>query len=140
MRSINLFFSIILLSILTSCTNKVEDSWAETLRVHDEVMLKMQTNSEMEQKLTELIKRGNASTTSVLYTKIDTLQGALVVIEESNEAMMDWMATLQGPHKGDDVDSTLAYHAERTKAIIEIGVQMDNATQNAENILKSLEK
>jgi len=140
MRSISLFFAISLMALITSCTNEVEDSWAETLRVHDEVMLKMQDNSELEQKLTELIKRGNASTTSVLFTKIDTLEGALEVLAKSDEAMMDWMASIQEPHKGDDVDSTLTYHKELTISIIEIGVQMDDAALNAENILKSLEK
>ena len=140
MQKLRLLFAVIFITIISSCTNEVEDSWAETLRVHDVVMLQMQENNELEKKLTILIKKAEDAPTSILYTKVDTLQGALDQIVESNEAMMDWMASLNSPQRGDNVDSTLAYHEERKTAIIEVGIFMDEAATNANNILQSLEK
>jgi len=140
MRNLSLFLAIFSMAFLSSCTNEVQKSWEETLRVHDEVMLIMQENGEIEKKITELIKRGNASKNSVLYTKIDTLHGALNNLSAADEDMMDWMASLQKPQKDDDPATVLAYHKERQEAIVKIGNDMMLAAKQAEDIIKSLEK
>jgi hypothetical protein len=140
MRNLSLFLAIISMAFLSSCTNKVEKSWEETLRVHDEVMLIMQENGEVEKKLDVLIKRGNESENSVLHSKVDTLQGALDNLSAADEAMMDWMATLKKPQKGEDPNTVLAYHKELQESIVKIGNDMMVAAQKAEDIIKSLEK
>jgi hypothetical protein len=131
---------IITLFTFISCTDQKKESWSETMRVHDEVMLKMQENGEIESKLNELIQRGHADTNSVLFTKVDTLQMALDQLSKADEEMMDWMAAIRAPKKSDDVDSTLQYHAEQKAAIIEVGEHMDAARLHAEDLLHSLEK
>lgn len=140
MRNLSMFLAIFLASILSSCTNKVDKSWEKTLRVHDEVMLMMQENGEIEKKLNELIKLGNANEKSVLHSKIDTLQGALNNLSAADEEMMDWMATLKKPQKGEDPSTVLAYHKERQKTIIKVGDDMVLAAKQANALIKSLEK
>ena len=140
MRNLSLFLAIISMAFLSSCTNEVDKSWEETLRVHDEVMLIMQENGEIEKKLDELIKRGNTSENSVLHSKVDTLQGALDNLSDTDEAMMDWMATLKKPQKDEDPTTVLAYHKELQESIIKIGDDMMLASKQAEDIIKSLEK
>jgi len=140
MRKLSLIFAILSVAILSSCKNEVQESWEQTLRVHDEVMIIMQENGEIEKKLDVLIKRGKASENSVLHTKIDTLQGALNELSATDEAMMDWMATLQRPQKEANPEEALAYLKEREVAISKVGNDMMVAAQKAEDIIKSLEK
>ena len=140
MRKLSLIFAILSVAILSSCKNEVQESWEQTLRVHDEVMIIMQENGEIEKKLDVLIKRGKASENSVLHTKIDTLQGALNELSATDEAMMDWMATLQRPKKEANPEEALAYLKEREVAISKVGNDMMVAAQKAEDIIKSLEK
>lgn len=141
MRNINRIIALISIIIfLFSCTSKVTKSWEETMKVHDEVMLKMQENGELESKLNALIIRGKADSSTVLFTKVDTLQFALDQLSKADEEMMDWMAAIRAPLPDDNVDSTLAYHEEQQKEIIIVGNHMDEAATNAEKIIKSLEK
>lgn len=135
-----IFILVILSSLcLGSCTNQVKDSWDKTMHTHDEVMLKMQDNGDLQMQLNELIKTGKSDTNSILFTYTDTLQKAIDDLALADEEMMDWMAAIRSPKSGDDVDSTLNYHQEQSKAIIEIGNQMDLAATNAQNILSWIE-
>lgn len=140
MRKLSLFLAIFSVAIFSSCTNEVQKSWEETLRVHDEVMLIMQENGEVEKKINELIKRGNASENSVLSSKVDTLQGALDNLSAADEDMMDWMATLKKPQIGEDPTEVLAYHKGRQQEIIKVGDEMILAAKQADDIIKFLEK
>ena len=126
--------------VMISCQNPTTLKWEETMKVHDEVMLKMQVTSDLESKLDKLILHAEADTLTVLYTKIDQLKGAHLFLGEVNEEMMDWMASIQKPRKGDNQDSIINYLETEQKAIIEVGVHMDEAVNQAQNLLKSLEK
>ena len=125
---------------MLSCQNETTLKWEETMKIHDEVMLKMQETSDLESKLDELIIRAEKDSTTILFTKIDTLQAAHSVLGKVNEEMMDWMASIQKPKTGDDQDSIINYLNKEQKAIIEVGVNMDNAVIQAQEVLKSLEK
>jgi hypothetical protein len=130
----------ILLLFVSSCRNETEIKWEKTLKVHDVVMLKMQETGDMEAKLNQLISRAKLDSSTVLFSKIDTLQDAYKQLEVVDEEMMDWMASIQAPKSGDDKDSILLYLDQEEKAIIEVGVHMDNAVNHAEALIKSLEK
>lgn len=141
MLRIKLITSIIfLLFAVSSCKNETEIKWEKTLKVHDVVMLKMQETGEMESKLNQLITRAKSDSSTVLFTKLDTLQKAYNQLEVADEEMMDWMASIQKPRTGDDQDSIINYLNSEQKAIIEVGVNMDNAVIQAQEVLKSLEK
>lgn len=134
-------FSVLgMLFLMPSCQNETTLKWKETMKVHDEVMLKMQETSDLESKLDELIIRAKKDSTTLLFSKIDTLQAAHLVLGRVNEEMMDWMASIQKPRTGDDQDSIINYLNSEQKAIIEVGVNMDNAVIQAQEVLKSLEK
>ena len=132
--------SLIMLLAVSSCRNETEIKWEETLKVHDVVMLKMQETGDMEAKLNQLISRAKQDSTTVLFTKLDVLQEAYKQLEIADEEMMDWMASIQAPKSGDDKDSILLYLDQEEKAIIEVGVHMDDAVSQAEALIKSLEK
>jgi len=141
MRYFIFIFSILTVQIInSSCQNEEQTAWLKTMHTHDEVMLKMQENGELQTKLNELIARAERDSNSVLYTHLDTLKMAFDDLALSDEEMMDWMAAIQAPKQGDDKDSILLYLSEQEKAIIEVGVHMDQAANQAKNILKSLEK
>lgn len=141
MRYFIFIFSILTVQIISSsCQNEEEQAWLKTMHTHDEVMLKMQENGELQAKLNELIVRAERDSGSVLFTHLDTLKMAYDDLALSDEEMMDWMAAIQAPKQGDDTDSILQYLSEQEKAIIEVGVHMDQAANQAKNILKSLEK
>ena len=132
--------TIVMLLTISSCKNETENKWEKTLKVHDVVMLKMQETGEMEAKLNQLISRAKLDSSTVLFTKLNVLQEAYKQLEVADEEMMDWMASIQAPKSGDDKDSILLYLDQEEKAIIEVGVHMDNAVDNAEKLIKSLEK
>lgn len=141
MRYYILLFSILLIQTFnTSCQSEEEKAWMKTMHSHDEVMLKMQENGDLQSKLNELISRAQLDSNSILFSHMDTLQMAYNDLAASDEEMMDWMATIQSPRKGDDQDSILNYLSTQEQAIIEVGVHMDHAANQAKNILKSLEK
>ncbi len=141
MRGLGRIISVFSIAFLIfSCTSKVTKSWEETMIIHDEVMLKMQENGQLESKLNALITRAHEDSSSILFTKIDTLQFALDQLSLADDEMMDWMAAIRAPLPEDDVDSTLSYHKEQQEKIVEVGVHMDEAANQANDILKSLEK
>lgn len=141
MRYFIFIFSILTVQIISSsCQSEEEQAWLKTMHTHDEVMLKMQENGELQTQLDELILRAERDSGSVLFTHLDTLKMAYDDLALSDEEMMDWMAAIQAPKQGDDTDSILQYLSEQEKAIIEVGVHMDQAADQAKNILKSLEK
>ena len=131
---------IIITFTLVSCQNKTTQKWEETMRVHDEVMLKMEATGTLGLKINNLIEQTQkADSNAILFSKLDTLQSAYSKLELSEEEMMDWMASIQKPKKGDRQDSIIQYLEQEQKAIIEVGHHMDAAIENAELILNSLE-
>tara|TARA_R110002050_G_scaffold263065_1_gene403459 strand:+ start:19408 stop:19833 length:426 start_codon:yes stop_codon:yes gene_type:complete len=141
MRYFKFLLAIVLTAtVLISCQDKKGEKWEETMKVHDAVMLKMQETGEMQAKLNQLIMRAKQDSSTILYTKLDTLQIAFDALEKADVEMMDWMAHIQKPRKNDNQDSVLNYLEQEQQSITAVGVTMDNAVTQAENILKSLEK
>jgi hypothetical protein len=141
MRYFIILFSILTIQIInTSCQSEEEKAWLKTMHSHDDIMLKMQENGELQTKLNEIISRAKLDSNSILFNHIDTLQIAYNSLSISDEEMMDWMAAIQAPKKGDDKDSILNYLSAQEHAIILVGKHMDMAADQAKNILKSLEK
>lgn len=129
------------LIIFSSCQSEASKKWEETMKVHDEVMLKMQETGDAEMKLDQLITQAKrADSNTLIFSKIDTLQQAYLVLEKADEAMMDWMATIQKPKLADDQDSILNYLQNEQAAIIEVGILMDDAVNHANSLITSLEK
>ena len=137
----NKIITVIIITLtLVSCQNKTTQKWEETMRVHDEVMLKMEATGTLGLKINNLIEQTKkADSNTILFSKLDTLQSAYSKLELSEEEMMDWMASIQKPKKGDRQDSIIQYLEQEQKAIIEVGHHMDAAIENAELILNSLE-
>ena len=134
--------SLVLFSFfIYSCQSEAEKKWEETMKVHDEVMLKMQETGDMGAKINELVHRAQkADSNSVLFTHLSSLQSAYHQLELADEEMMDWMATIQKPQKNHNQDSIIQYLEDEQEAIVVVGHHMDEAIQNAESVLKSLEK
>lgn len=135
------FLNFILISLFTlSCTSKAEEKWAKTLKVHDDIMVKMQTNGQLEAKLNDLLIAAQKDTTTVLYAQSDQLKAALEDLIKADEEMMDWMANIKAPKKGMDMDSVVSALQVKEEEIIAVGEHMDRAATNAQAILNSLKK
>jgi hypothetical protein len=137
------FILTIILSstLLISCQDQASLKWEETMKVHDVVMLKMQKTGESGMKVNDLVSRAKlADSNSILFSKIDTLEKAYHQLELADEEMMDWMASIQKPQKGDPQKVTFQYLEKEQQAIIAVGHKMDAAIDHAEMVIKSLEK
>ena len=135
-------FSLITITFfLASCQSDVTLKWEDTMKVHDVVMLKMDETAEMSKKLSGLLEYGkNADSSSVLFQKQDTLKQAIEILEQADIEMMDWMANIQKPRKGDNQDSIIQYLEHEKAAILVVGDHMNAAIENAQGIISSLEK
>ncbi len=135
-------FSLMVISIfLISCKSEVTQKWEETMKIHDEVMLKMEYTSEMSRKISGLLEHGQkADSTSILFQNQDTLRQAIEILEQADIEMMDWMANIQKPRKGDDQDSIIQYLEDEKIAILVVGDHMNAAIKNAQGVISSLEK
>lgn len=142
MKKTTTYLSILFLAFQTiSCQSESEKAWETTMKVHDEVMVKMQENGPLESKYNELIKRAEvADTNSILYSKLDTLRFTLNILSISDEEMMDWMAAIQSPNTYQGDTDYLEYLNQEKENIIIVGEHMDLARTQAENLLISLEK
>lgn len=130
----------LLVFLITACQSKSEKKWAETMKVHDEVMLKMQETGDLEIRMIELISRAGKDSNSILFANIDTFQYAHDILDGVDEEMMDWMAHIKAPQTGDNQDSIIAYLEAEKLAIIKVGEHMDQAIKQTKDIIKSLEK
>ena len=142
MKKTTAYLSILVLSFyIISCQSESEQAWESTMKVHDEVMVKMQENGPVESKYNELIKRAEiADTNSVLYSKLDTLRFTLNNLSITDEEMMDWMAAIQSPNTYQGDSDYLEYLNQEKENIIIVGEHMDLARTRAEDLLTSLEK
>lgn len=142
MKKTTTYLSILFLVFHTiSCQSESEKAWETTMKVHDEVMVKMQENGPLESKYNELITRAEvADTNSILYSKLDTLRFTLNNLSISDEEMMDWMAAIQSPNTYQGDTDYLEYLNQEKENIIIVGEHMDLARTQAENLLISLEK
>lgn len=131
---------ILILILAISCTNHAEEQWAKTLKIHDEIMVKMQKNGEVESKLNELLKLAENDTNSILFSHSDTLKDALEGLIKADEEMMDWMANIKAPQKGMDMDSVVTALKLKEQEIILVGKHMDDAAEHANAVLNSLKK
>lgn len=130
-----------LITVFTiGCTNQAEEQWGKTLKIHDEIMVKMQENGKIESKLNELLKLAEKDTNSVIYPHSDTLKDALEDLIKADDEMMDWMANIKAPKKGMDMDSVVAALKVKEQEIIAVGKHMDDAASHANAVLNSLKK
>ena len=142
MNKIITYLSVLFLAFQTiSCQSESEKAWESTMKVHDEIMLKMQENGPIESKFNELIERAEvADTNTGLYSTLDTLKISLNKLSLADEEMMDWMAAIQSPATYQGDLEYLTYLNQEKENIITVGEHMDEARVHAENLLKSLEK
>ncbi len=142
--NLKIAFMSLLVLLVYSCTDaemeKRRKLGEEVLKVHDEIMLKMQANGELEEKIDLLMAAAEEDTASVLYQRMDEMKQIRLELDNADNAMMDWMANYQYPPDDMSQDSAMAYLNEQMAAIKDVGRQLDEAENKAEELLNSLQK
>ena len=145
MKTINILVLIYL--VMVSCTSSPENSSAaektfeEAIRIHDEVMPKMDKIESLKLKLKEM-KNSHPEDSTQIDSQIKKLDNA-------SEAMMMWMHELkiypqQSAEASDDghqmhnpqADTTYQVHVKQKEQIIIVQQSINTAIQQAEAILE----
>lgn len=117
-----------------------DQAWETTMTVHDEIMLQMDVNGQVESRIFKLIDKIEKEQNPDLLPKLDSLKEAAQMLEDAGNAMMDWMKNVRNPkfYKGDQ--DYVTYILGEKDAIIAVGLRMEEARLNGEAVLKSMEE
>lgn len=115
-----------------------QQTWDEVMKIHDEVMPKMNTMRE----LTKTLKTQWESNKSLDAATKDDISIAIQELESADEGMWDWMHNLQQLkplQESKTHDEIIDYLKEQQQSIILVREEWDNSMAKADGILKTLE-
>lgn len=115
--------------LLTSCKGtfksaKIEKSYNNVMKVHDEVMPEISTINRLKKKLRKLEVNG------------DEKLGLLKDLEDADEGMMSWMAEFKLDKDG-SVNDQLGYLKKEQLRIEIVSIKMKQSIQAAQKYLES---
>lgn len=105
----------------------------EVMAIHDEVMPKMDQIMRLKTALREKLEL--AKQQSAGKEKVDTLEQAILKLEEADEAMMQWMRDFQSQKDAADQQKAVQYYKEQKVAITQVKEKMLTAIQNGTEVL-----
>ncbi|WMN12956.1 hypothetical protein QYS49_35090 [Marivirga salinae] len=124
--------NLVLIAVLViSCESKekeVEKLKSETIAVHDEVMPKMDDIMKLKKSLRE--KKDSISTEGN-----QTIEELISSLEESDNAMMNWMRNYDPQMKDMSEDEKIDYLNDQKSSIEKVSKQMKNSISEAERYL-----
>jgi len=132
MKIIPIVSVLILAFLFFSCESKqkeVEKLKSETIAIHDEVMPKMDDIMKLKRSLK--LKRDTVSAEDKA-----NIQDMIIALEESDEAMMNWMRNYD-PRMQDMTDTEkIEYLTQQKAAISEVSEKMKKSIAEAEEFVK----
>ncbi len=146
----NRHFIFLFLSFLfiTSCGNRDANSknvesqkevenqlWEEILSVHDEVMPKMATLNKLQRELKEISEINDVSRDT---TQLQNVSKAIQILEQADEAMMDWMQgfqQLEALRANQKHEQILNYLENEKTAIDSVKEKMNGAIEKGRKLL-----
>ena len=144
MKGIKKLLTVICLALViqTGCSSgeqkKEQLIYNEVMTIHDEVMPKSETMFELKQKL--LSQMGEIDTTNDIgRLSLIGLQNQVYLLDEADEAMMNWMRNFQRDQKDWSYDSVMRYLNREKESIIRVSDQINSAISETRNILQEYE-
>ena len=112
----------------------VEQTYAEVLAMHDEVMPKMSTLSGLEMTIQETVKDSTYS-----QFALDSLHRSLDQLGMAEEAMWEWMNQFKKP-EDTDKEAALRYLSEKKMSINQVGEAMNSSMESAQALIDRYKK
>jgi outer membrane murein-binding lipoprotein Lpp len=120
-----IFATVLVLTVLTGCIDdkkkEIDLLGEEVIKLHDEVMPMMddlyQMRMQLQKKLTTLTTEEDS--TKVLET--------IVVLQNAEEHMMNWMRNFNPGYEGANTEETIQYLLDQKNAIQVVSKQMTKA-------------
>ena len=140
MKTKNTFLLILLCSFtIISCNsnkNKEKELFDKVMRIHDEVMPKMEKLYSQEKLVKEKIKTAEENTNRN-EKKIMELKSTYEELKHANDAMMQWMRGFSTEYGNKTHKQIMEYLEEEEVKIEIVKTKMIEAEKHAEEILKT---
>ena len=108
--------------------------YQEVIKVHDEVMPKLQAISNLKGKVEEKITEFEGS--SQEDERLNTLRKQLVNLDEADQSMMDWMHNFKTTYEGWTHEETMEYLEKEKVSIQKTGELVDESIASARSLLE----
>jgi hypothetical protein len=119
--------------LISACSQEAKDNQAlydEVMKVHDEVMPKMNDIY----KLKEQLKKQIADTTGVVGEKRKAIESAIVKLDAASESMMVWMRSFNPLPDSLGEDKAREYLEQEREKIETVKKEMLNAIEEANDL------
>ena len=133
MKTILPILSLFLLSLVCSCGQKTQDNQAlydEVMKVHDEVMPKMDDIYKLKQEL----KKQIADSATLAIEKRKTIESAILKLDSASENMMVWMRSFNPLPDSLGEEKARAYLEEQQEKIEKVKEEMLEAINAAKEL------
>ena len=133
MKTILPILSLFLLSLVWSCGQKTQDNQAlydEVMKVHDEVMPKMDDIYKLKQEL----KKQIADSATLAIEKRKTIESAILKLDSASENMMVWMRSFNPLPDSLGEEKARAYLEEQQEKIEKVKEEMLEAINAAKEL------
>jgi len=108
--------------------------YTEVIRMHDEIMPRLQTISNLKSQVEERITRLEEAEVPD-NQRIVIFRDQMIALDSADEAMMDWMRNFIADHEGWEHDSIMSYLTDENARILEIGEIIDKTTAKTNDLL-----
>jgi hypothetical protein len=118
--------------LMISCESKekeVEELKSETIAIHDEVMPKMDVIMKLKKSLKSKYE-------SAAESEKEKIQEMIMSLEDSDEAMMNWMRNYDPQMEDMSNAEKIAYLKNQKSSITQVSKQMKSSISEAEKYLK----
>jgi len=117
----------------TAEINKLKD---ECIKVHDEVMPRLDELSGYRASLREWKKDLDTITTDTLAALRQSVLSQVLQLDSADDAMMDWMAGYEPKYESThSIDSAVVYYTKQKEEINEVKNLMEESISNAKELL-----
>jgi hypothetical protein len=130
MKTILPVLSLVMVSLVWSCGEKKQDNKAlydEVMKVHDEVMPKMDDIYKLKQEL----KKQISDTSNLVDEKRKTIEATILKLDSVSESMMVWMRNFNPLPDSLGEEKARAYLEEQQEKITKVKEEMLEAIDKA---------
>ena len=133
MKTILPVLSLFILSLVWGCGQKTRDNqtlYDEVMKVHDEVMPKMDNIYQLKQEL----KKQMADSSNLKVEKRKTIEAAILRLDSASESMMVWMRNFNPLPDSLGEEKARAYLEDQQEKINKVKKEMLEAIEEAKGL------
>ena len=136
----NVLIALLGILLITSCTNKQKAAqdklYQQVMDVHDELMPKMDDLMKLQKQIRAKIDSVKSSADSTNVDEISRLEAIRHDLENSQDAMMDWMHQFEPNFEDKVQEDAMKYLKDQKDKIQKAGEMTNSAIKEAQDALK----